>query len=179
MRKSTIEIPFPPADIGTRRRASPAAEDIAGIRLLLIRRSKLDEASATRCYTLNKEDGWELTPQSLVYCHGDGNPRITDVGEELHGDADTFAPAVALVWPQECPRNAQLREWNPGDYDRRNPVAAARGGEVGFGSAHDGEGGVLWLRARDNGEEKGVRGAACFNHEAKDFLSQAPRKSRW
>jgi hypothetical protein len=72
-----------------------------------IRRSKLDGASATQCYTLEEQDGWNLTPQFLVNSHGDGNWRFTDVGEGLLGDADTFAPAVALVWPHECPRNAQ------------------------------------------------------------------------
>jgi hypothetical protein len=102
-------------DRGAWRRASPAAEDIAGIRFMSIRRSKLDGASATQCYTLEEQDDWKLTPQSLVNSHDDGNRWITDVGEELHGDADTFAPAVALVWPQECPRNTQLQEWNPGD----------------------------------------------------------------
>ena len=113
-----------------------------------IRRSKLDGASATQCYTLEEQDGWNLTPQFLVNSHGDGNWRITNVGEGLLGDADTFAPAVALVWPHECPRNAQLREWNPDDYDRRNPVATARGGEVKFGSAHDGDGGSRKILGR-------------------------------
>jgi hypothetical protein len=51
---------------------------------------------------LDEQDGWELTPQSSIDCHSDDNQQISDVSEKLHGDTDTFAPAVALVWPQRA-----------------------------------------------------------------------------